>query len=394
MEKLLVSVAVLSYNNYRYIKDCVRSILQQDYPRIQLIISDDSSSDFDAEEISRYIEEHKQENLESVTVHRIDKNGGTSKNFNYALSLARGKYVKFIAADDLFYDKASLSLLVSTAESCGNNVVIARAPNYDMYLEQQEWTYPSDENWKRMTTAGQKEFFGMMSEYCLISAPSTLYNREFLVGHGGADESYRLIEDWPFWMKMIRAGEPFTFLNQPTVIYRSGGISNGKNHAVYSVHQIEYADVIKKECLPYRNMFANKRQYRKAKQSERRHRCDGLKQLHWSEYGILQKLLFILAFFSVYWNTLLEVIIRPTFSVLERSKRNIMVCGVIFASLAILVDVRRLLEPVFGSAFAGAAASVIQNSLAILGIFLFALSVMLGVISVSAKFFRSILHSA
>lgn len=280
--KPLVTVAVLVYNNVQYIKDCVGSILEQNYPNIQLIISDDSSDDFNKDFVEEFIRKNNRGNVESVFIHTMEKNVGTCRNFNFALSHSKGKYVKFIAADDLFYDTDSLSRLVTAAENDTANVVIARAPNYDMYLERQEWIYPSDKHWAQMKRAANnpKAFFGLMSQYCLISAPSVLFNCDFLNEMGGADERYRLIEDWPLWMRMLRTGKRFTFLDEPVVIYRSGGVSNGEKNAAYAKHQIEYADVIKYECLAYPEAFANKKQFRLAEISERKHRSDGERLLN------------------------------------------------------------------------------------------------------------------
>ena len=59
MNRPLVSVGVLVYKNFHYIKDVINSILEQDYPNIELIISDDGSPDFCAKEIENYIYGHK-----------------------------------------------------------------------------------------------------------------------------------------------------------------------------------------------------------------------------------------------------------------------------------------------------------------------------------------------
>lgn len=373
--------------------ECVQSILSQDYPRIQLIISDDGSPDFDMDEISRFIESNKKGNIEGVFIHQMEKNGGTSKNFNFALSKAKGKYVKFIAADDLFYNDKALSTLVEAAERENSSVVVARAPNYDMYLERQEWIFPSDKDWNRMISAGQKDLFGIMSQYCLISAPSALYNRQFLVEQGGADETYPLIEDWPLWMKMIRMGKRFTFLNQSTVIYRSGGVSNSKENAAYAIHQIEYADVIRNECLPYKNMFASKKQYKNAKKSERQHRHDGIKLLDWKEYSFIQKLLFFLKYLGVYWDAGMEKVVRPAFWKLECLKRNIMICGVLLIALSIIINVHDIIKIIFREPFAEMISISTLNGLFGIGMLLFLMSIFLYILAIAIDFYNSIKYS-
>lgn len=343
-KKPLVTVAVLVYRNFQYIKDCVGSILEQDYPRIQLIVSDDGGDDFDAEELERFIQGNQCENIQSVYIHQMEKNVGTSKNFNFALSHSEGKYVKFIAADDLFYDVDSLSKLVKAAELESSNVVIARAPNYDRYLEKYQGIYPSDEHWGQMRGAAgnSKEFFGLMSQYCLISAPSTLFNREFLNQKHGADEKYRLIEDWPLWMKMLRGKETFTFLNEPVVIYRSGGVSNGKKNVAFAYHQIEYADVILHECLSHPEAMASKEQYRLAKESERGHRFNGERLILHNSGNLMGKLAFCLRYADIYSKLFIEKL-ASLFWKLSAKKRMMLLLGVLFLAVFSMTDTEALL---------------------------------------------------
>gem|GEM_PF-967799 len=339
--KPLVTVAVLVYKNFQYIKDCVGSVLEQNYPNIQLIISDDGSEDFNKASVEDFICDNSNGNIQSVFVHTMEKNMGTCHNFNFALKHSKGKYVKFIAADDLFYDVDSLSRLVNVAESESANVVIARAPNYDMYLERQEWTYPSDKHWAQMKKAASnpKFFFGLMSQYCLISAPSVLFNRAFLNEMGGADERYRLIEDWPLWMRMLRTGKGFTFLDEPVVIYRSGGVSNGEKNVAYAKHQIEYADVIKNECLAYPNAFANQKQYKLAEISERRHRSTGERLLKKKQSARTD--VFITNLVKYLRKALF--VIKPMIWKLQEKKALLLLLGVALLTLWNITDFNKIL---------------------------------------------------
>ena len=80
----LVTVAVLVYKNVQYIKDCVGSVLEQDYPNIQLVICDDGSGDFDKSLVEQFVYQNNKGNIESIVVHAMEKNVGTCRNFNYA----------------------------------------------------------------------------------------------------------------------------------------------------------------------------------------------------------------------------------------------------------------------------------------------------------------------
>ena len=343
--KPLVSVVVLSYNNIGYLQDCISSVLNQNYSNIELIVSDDGSKQFDSALVSRFIDENKKKNLVKYVVHQNEKNIGTSKNFNNALLMTEGDYVKFIAADDLFYSEDALSKLVKAALTESSNVVIARSPNYDMYLERQEWIYPSDFHWNLMkeAAADSKMFFSIMAPYCLISAPSVLYDKSFLLEMGAADENYKIIEDWPFWLKMIRLRKSFTFLNEPITVYRSGGVSNGKSNEIYAYHQIEFANVIANECLKYPENFFSKDMYKDAVRSERMHRRDGEKEL---AKTFSAKALIYLRYFDTYIYNLLEKIKNKSSAVFD-NKRNIAVYAIATLTIYSIIDIESLLKIYF-----------------------------------------------
>ena len=64
----LWSVLVFCYQNQNKLFGMLDSIFRQDYPRIQLIVSDDGSRDFDAEAVRSYIEENRGGNITDVIV--------------------------------------------------------------------------------------------------------------------------------------------------------------------------------------------------------------------------------------------------------------------------------------------------------------------------------------
>jgi glycosyltransferase involved in cell wall biosynthesis len=341
LEKCLVTVAILSYNNLEFLGDAIDSVLVQDYPNIELIISDDGTADFEKEKVLNYIVTNKKENIKKIIINDIKENGGTSKNFNSVLKIANGKYIKYLAADDLFYKETSLSSLVDTARSKDALVVAGRCPCYDKYLEQREWTYPSDADWERIINASKWDLFGIMSEYCLISAPGVLYQKDFLIQQGGADEKYPLIEDWPFWMKMIRSGYEFAFLNKPVVIYRKGGVSNGIENLSYGIHQLEYAQVIKDECLKYKKNMKRKH-YWKSYRSEKRHRYNGIRQLYWNQYSHLEKIKNQLFYLDVYIYDNIVERAKKFFHYLNQSKNKILILGMFWMIIAVSTNFKEL----------------------------------------------------
>ena len=55
----LISFGIVCYRNWEYLTETIDSVLAQDYPAIQLIISDDGSKGFPLEQFRDYIEKNK-----------------------------------------------------------------------------------------------------------------------------------------------------------------------------------------------------------------------------------------------------------------------------------------------------------------------------------------------
>lgn len=91
----LVSIGLPVRNGERYLGEAVRSILDQEYDHLELVISDNASDD-ETEEICRQFAKYDSR----VRYHRQPQNVGLVANFNAVLHLARGLYFKWMGDDD------------------------------------------------------------------------------------------------------------------------------------------------------------------------------------------------------------------------------------------------------------------------------------------------------
>lgn len=94
----LISILMTSYNREKYIAEAIESVLDSDYRNFELIIVDDRSKDSTVEIAKKY------EAVDSrVKVYINETNLGDYPNRNKAASYAKGKYIKYIDADDAVY---------------------------------------------------------------------------------------------------------------------------------------------------------------------------------------------------------------------------------------------------------------------------------------------------
>lgn len=107
----LVTFALLAYNQERFIREAVEGALSQTYSPLEIILSDDHSSDrtFDLmEEIaSNYLGPHK------IILNRNAKNLGLANHYNNLIKIAKGDYITSAAGDDIS-DSSRVTKLMET----------------------------------------------------------------------------------------------------------------------------------------------------------------------------------------------------------------------------------------------------------------------------------------
>ena len=246
----LVSILVLSYNNLQYLNQCLDSILQQDYPYIEIIISDDFSGNFQKDEIERYINDNKKENIVNYIISQSACNLGLVKNINNAIKLATGNYFVNIACDDVFFDYQVISSIVQFYSVTNYLVSVGFVAMFDEQLKVCLGTTPTREYIKYLY-GNPIDCYRVFCQGNFIPSPGMSYRRELINKYGMYDENYKLLEDYPRWLYLTRNGCSIGFLDRYVVKYRQGGISSNRDDNIAKVLMEDLALAREKEILPY-----------------------------------------------------------------------------------------------------------------------------------------------
>lgn len=107
----LVSVLMTAYNRERYIAEAIKSVLNSTYKNFELIIVDDGSKDNTVEIAHSYAAKDAR-----IKVFINENNLGDYPNRNKAATYAKGKYIKYLDADDIVY-YYGLEVMVNYMES-------------------------------------------------------------------------------------------------------------------------------------------------------------------------------------------------------------------------------------------------------------------------------------
>lgn len=226
MEVGLVSVIVMTYKKFEYLDINIKSIVNQNYENIELIISDDSSSNFDELKINELVTKYKNR-FKNIVVKSNKRNLGTVKNFNNAIKISNGEFIVPLSADDYFKDEKSISKLVDYFNA-NKSIDICTAKRKVINESEDEVILPTEKEIKLINESSIK----LLNSLCkgnFISGASTYYRRKIFDELGFFDERFRLMEDYPFYLKYLKEKKKIGFLDYVMINYRDGGVSNLDN---------------------------------------------------------------------------------------------------------------------------------------------------------------------
>lgn len=245
----LITVIVLSCGPGDQYEQTLRSVLDQDYPRLELIVSDDGSETFRPDAVLEFIRSHCRQNICALEVRRNESNLGIPRHNNRAARLAHGAYIKFVADGDRFFAPDSLRRLWEFSQLHAEDVLASPSVVTNETHTRSLYQFPSGRRIRKLNQTS--DLFSLLAEANILSAVGMLYRPAFF-RNGGFDEGYRYLEDWPAWLKIAREGGRIPCLGTPTMRYALSGISSSCGSAFEN--PLLRKDLIRcyeREILPY-----------------------------------------------------------------------------------------------------------------------------------------------
>lgn len=225
LQKPLVSVISLTYKNFESLRITMESVINQDYPNIEYIISDDGSENFPEDEVDSFLQNHPES---TIRVFRNNVNVGTVKNINSAYRQSNGKYLINLSCGDVFYSSHVISDIVNRFIQTRSDVIVTSRVAYKGSLIP-EFFLPHYfdrkiiESWK--SSERQYAAFVTSSFLNMASGSAMHFSREVIENQGYFDERYKLWEDGPFIEKFLRNNRITTAYDIVSIWYELGGVS-------------------------------------------------------------------------------------------------------------------------------------------------------------------------
>ena len=198
-----ISVVLPTYNGAATLADAVRSILNQTFQDMELIVVDDASS----QDINAVLEEFKGD--EKLRYIRNDSNIGLAASINAGVAAAKGRYIARMDDDDFSVSIRLETQLEFLDAHTDVDVVGGGIALYDRDLNYiRDHMFPSEhEEIVRFLCRGNNP----------LAHPSVMFRREFFDRAGGYNASLRRVEDLELWGRMALTCR---YANIPQVLLR------------------------------------------------------------------------------------------------------------------------------------------------------------------------------
>ncbi|MCP4297266.1 MAG: glycosyltransferase [Proteobacteria bacterium] len=199
-----ISVIIPSFNREKTVVRAINSVLEQNYPNIELIVVDDGSSDNTGTIL-------KKKYLKSIILLE-QTNQGVSSARNRGVEQSSGKWIAFLDSDDYWHPK-KLAYQIQALELL---------PDLKILQTQEIWI----RNGKRVNPRIKHKkpkgwIFNKSLKLCCISPSSVLIEKVLFCNAGGFDEDLLACEDYDLWLR-ITANHPVGLVDQ-LLLTKTGG---------------------------------------------------------------------------------------------------------------------------------------------------------------------------
>lgn len=223
-----ISILIPAYNTENYIEDCLKSVINQTFSDIEIIVANDASSDKTLEIINKYANLDKR-----IKIINNELNLGAALTRNVLLDNARGEYILFLDSDD-YVDSSLVEKLYKKISSEKADLCL-----YGMYEVLDSILNLKDYNDARLFEINENLYFSHY-ETCL-----KCYKREFLDSLNLRFMDEYLFEDVIFSIKSFLNAKKIAILKENLYFYRVSVNNSETQRAKTSPKVVDIIEIIK-----------------------------------------------------------------------------------------------------------------------------------------------------
>jgi glycosyltransferase involved in cell wall biosynthesis len=231
-----VSIVTTSYNQGDFLERTIRSVLDQDYPDIEFIITDPGSTDGSRDIIERY-----RSRFAKVL---FERDNGPADALNRAFAHATGDICNFLHSDDMLLPGAVRKAVDAFRKHPWADLIYAHGYKIDEHdrIQRRLHSTPYDL---------VKYVYGAV----LVVEQAAYFKRSALIDAGGFNPATRCGFDGELWFRFARAGKRFHLVNDYWGLFRlhprSMSGSGSHDREFDDLHRRMFLEVMGRERQPF-----------------------------------------------------------------------------------------------------------------------------------------------
>ena len=235
----LVSVFIITYNSSDYVLEALESVKNQTYHNIELIVSDDCSTDKTVDIVKSWIHSNESRFVNTRLI-TAEKNTGVSGNVNRARMLCSGVWLKGFAGDDVLLpncieDNMNYVKLHPDAKVILSNSLIFFDDKKKEIVQKPGLLVPG------FFDLSAEEQYEKLVRYDILMNTNSQFTKTDFSHATGCDERFQFMEDSPFYWNCTKNGTKIHYFDKETVKYRKheGALTGNSGKKITS---LEYFD--------------------------------------------------------------------------------------------------------------------------------------------------------
>lgn len=220
----LISVVIAVFNGAATLQQCLDSVTQQTYARVELIVIDGGSTDGTVDLIRAH--------ARKISYWISEPDRGIYNAWNKALAQATGDWVCFLGADDYLWDAQVLAQMAEKLLLVPLNIRVAYG-QIMLINSSGEELYPVGRPWAQV----KSRFRQAMS----IPHPGAMHRHSLFEKHGYFDERFRICGDYELLLRELRFSDAMFLENIIVAGMRVDGTSSRPQNLLTSLLEVRSA---------------------------------------------------------------------------------------------------------------------------------------------------------
>lgn len=260
----LVSITIITYNSANYVLEALESAKAQTYENIELIISDDCSTDGTLNLCRAWLSENADRFVRTKLI--VSKeNTGINSNMNRSVKEVRGEWIRAIAGDDALIKEAVEYAIDFVKYNSHIKIFTSNKAIYRNTFDDQNLVKITDES--KVKNENNVCFYDLNSDGQYksllrrnkVNTVGIFVKKELIIHVGGYDERLKNLEDYPMVLKITKQGEKIYCMNKLTIKYRRHNMTvqtlKAKENEIFNKRYLIKREFEKLYIYPNINLF-------------------------------------------------------------------------------------------------------------------------------------------